>query len=310
MRPCLPVLTAATGLALLLPAQGPARSAPSGAPSPEFTPTLDSIHYLMTRTPGGDAESPVETVAAASWMMLAYGATGSSLRVGRYKAPLRHATRWLRAQQANDGWFAPVGQPCTRFEQLIAAFAMAETCAISQYKLLKSTSRKAVSAALAAFESEDSDPATAEEIAMLVMLADVIAIVEGDAKLAKRCRILGKAARRNITVGRDRRSDSALHLTAMLLGEEFPAALTVARAWPTNPARDPFHTWLGLQALRRTDGRTCHRELQALQRLAASQRTKGAEKGSWPAAAGLDEVVTTGVLATVSHSAFLLTIDK
>lgn len=304
------MLTAATGLALLLPAQGPARPAPSDAPSPEFLPTLDSIHYLMTRTPGGDAESPVETVAAASWMMLAYGATGSSLRVGRYKTPLRYATRWLRAQQAEDGWFTPKGQPCTRFEQLVAAFAMAETCAISQYKLLKSTSRKAVSAAIAAFESEDSEQATAQEVAMLVMLADVIAIVDGEETLAQRCRILAKAARRNVPVGRDRRSDSALHLAAMLLGEEFPAALTVARAWPTNAARDPVHTWFGLQALRRTDSKTLERELPALQHLAASQRTKGAEKGSWPATAGLDEVVVTGVLATVSHSAFLLTIAK
>lgn len=266
------------------------------SPTPRFDPA-PTLQYLVATVRGEEATLPLAT---ASWIALAFLANGSTLRQGPHKKPLMVLTMQLRSSIDEQGWFRAAGGPVTRADQVLATLALAETTRASQYKLLQPTAERA-SAAVAADLLIPDRVAPKKHEFLLVQLLTECPTLDG-ARLAKSKELL-VAAGRGLVAGKDRGTDAVLHLASLLQGAKHPAALTVAKAWPANPAADPWHTLAGLCALQRTDPTTWATETEALTRLLAARTTTGPEAGSWPAVAGLDALTTTAMFAVVLGTA-------
>lgn len=269
-----------------------------GWPSPtqpfDLAPTLQ---YLKSAVGGPETTLPLAT---ASWMSLAFLANGSTLRQGPHKKPLMAVTQQIRAGIGDDGWLRLAGERASRGDQLLAALALAEIARASQYQLLRPHAERASTAATTALLAADAPAATPHEFLLVQLLTECPDL--GSARLAKSKELLA-AGGRGLVAGKDRITDAVLHLASLLQGAKHPAALTVAKAWPANPAADPWHTLAGLCALQRTDPTTWATETEALTRLLAARATAGPEAGSWPAAPGLDALTTTAMFAVVLGTA-------
>jgi hypothetical protein len=261
---------------------------------------LDSTLKLLAAKTKALGEANEFTIERASWLAQAFMASGSTLRAGPYRDQLKTIAVWLRGIQYESGQFMVGGKPCSRAEQLLATGALTECSAISQYTLLVPVCRKAAETVCGDLEAAEAAPVTAKEFVLLALLAEQLPrINRGSQDLADRCRELANQARTRLRAGKERRADAALHLGAMLLETQFPPELIVAKTSPANPTADPLHTWYGALALRRTDPKTWQAETANLSKLIAVRTTDGDDAGSWPAAAGFDQVTTTAILATV-----------
>lgn len=261
---------------------------------------LDSTLKFLAAKTKALGEANEFTIERASWLAQAFMASGSTLRTGPYRDQLKTIVVWLRSMQAESGQFVVGGKACSRAEQLLAACALTECTAISKYTLMVPLCRKAAAAACADLEAAEAAPVTAEEFVLLALLADQLPRMNASSNdLADRCRELANQARTKLRGGKERRADAALHLGAMLQETQFPPELTIAKTSPANPTADPLHTWYGALALRRTDPKTWQTETANLSKLIAVRTTDGDDAGSWPAAAGFDQVTTTAMLATV-----------
>jgi len=240
------------------------------------------------------------TIERASWLAQAFMASGSTMRSGPYRDQLKSIATWLRGVQSESGQFVVGGKACSRAEQLLATSALTECATISQYTLLARVCSGAAEAVRGDLEAAEATSVTAEEFVLLALLAEQLPRMNRSANdLADRCRAVANQARTKLRAGKERRADAALHLGAMLLETQFPPELTVAKTSPANPTADPLHTWYGALALRRTDPKTWQAETANLIKLLAVRTTDGEDAGSWPAAAGFDQVTTTAILATV-----------
>ena len=305
LAPCLHAQTGETPSPPPPAPPAPAKPAAFGngwtAPTFRFDPT-PTLQFLAHAARGEQTNLPMAT---ASWIALAFLANGSTLRQGPHKKPLMAVTKQIRASIDEAGWCRVAGERVARGDQMLAALALAEAARASQYKLLLPHADQASAAATTALLAADAAAATPPEF-LLVQLRTECPDLAG-VRLAKSKELLA-AGGRGLVAGKDRTTDAVLHLASLLQGAEHPAALTVAKAWPTNPAADPWHTLAGLCALQRTDPTTWATETEALPRLLAARATAGPEAGSWPAAPGLDALTTTAMFAVVvglaNHSPF------
>jgi len=91
--------------------------------------------------PSGTTEDA--TVAATGAALLAMLSNGSTMRMGPFKAPIKKGVNWLRQRQKESGAFCDATGP-----HLIASLAMAESYTLSNYKLLKRNTTRALNFAL------------------------------------------------------------------------------------------------------------------------------------------------------------------
>jgi hypothetical protein len=247
-----------------------------------------------------DTADDARTVAGASWQMLAFLASGSTLRSGPHREELKSLSKWLHGAQAEDGWHTAGGERCARPDQALVAYATCNAGTLSTYPPVLRRAQQASRALLVAFARPAAAPATAEEAALLALLAQAQQLAGQDAVLTTQLQQLAHRQTGPLVFGQTRRADAALHLAQQLLGRDHGADLTAARTWPAELAADPLHAWFAVCAL------APHRE-QLLQRAESFERLASAREqpagAVWPAAADCDQGTTTALLATVLATA-------
>lgn len=258
----------------------------------ELAPTLKALRAQVRATADAD-----RTVAGSAWLVRAFVAAGSTMRTGTCRAEIKTLVNWFRNAQDGDGRIAPGGTPCPRVDQMLAATALVEACTVSNYALLKATSRRAALAATTAFEVENATPATGDEAALLVVFANILDEA-GEPGLAARARAAAKPVAEARTAAVTRREDAVRMLVRTALGATEAPDLIAAVVWPPDLAADPLHAFFAVQALlpHRAQLARFADPLQRLARVRAAPRGDGA---LWPAAPGLDAVTTTAMLVTV-----------
>ena len=229
--------------------------------------------------------------------MLALLAQGSTLREGASRVDVREHTRWLIEQQYVTG-FAVGAESCPRNEQLLGALAITEVCEVSEYRPYRREA--ALGIATASLMMRDKvRPANDEEFVLAMLLARSIAASRSDVLAITQADTARIAARSHMVAGKVRRIDAALHVDDLLQGKQHPPELTIAMAWPANPAADPLHTLIGALAVSKLPLPEKQRAAQfgRLAALVAARETEGEHAGTWAPAGGFDRLTTTAMHA-------------
>ena len=257
----------------------------------DVSQTLDALFKRVRDTAIAD-----HTVASASWLSLAFLESGSTMKVGQYREPVRLLTKTLVELQVPGGQFARNGVACSRSDQIVGALALLVTYERSQHRPLKTPALSACKALLA-MKAPDAEAPSNEDVALLTLLLPTLSrLTPSEAELADQLKTMATELLSSRKFGETRRGDAALHLGQLVLGEPHPPELTVARTWPANLTADPLHTVFAMLAVS-TDEKILAMQSKQIEALLAARATQGSNAGMWPAAAGLDETVTTAMLA-------------
>lgn len=247
-------------------------------------PGAKALTAWQATNAGGGEESQRAT------MMLALLATGSTMRQGPLKDPVKKLAVAIRAAEPN---VVPI-----KFDNhVLTGVALVRCFAVSSYQLLKPDCKRCVERLQAHVADPTTAPIRPEDLVLLRLFASEakaagIVDAKGEADLTAAIR----GARVTFRLGQSRRSDAANLLLERLAGKKVEDDRLIATCWPANPAADPLHTWLAVQAALLVARPLQSETLVRLAPLVDARIPDGKENaGTWEPAAGFDRITTTAM---------------
>ncbi|MEZ6037862.1 MAG: hypothetical protein R3F29_10305 [Planctomycetota bacterium] len=251
----------------------------------------------LAKLPAGENEGELDLpFAALCWRTLGLAGQGATLRMPPHKDELRALVVEMRHRQdANTGAFSLRIPARQRSEQLLGTFTATRMHLESVYKLMQATAQRGLDGTFRQFEGEQAAPASADETALLAMLAATLGEknVQADlAALRPRVAALAEAGAKHLDPKASRRDAAIERAVQVLLGAKLPADETLAHLWPGDLAADPLHTFVAAFVVR--DLAMPVREAQRDAAMALLQRRR--DDGLWPASGGYDAETTSAML--------------
>ena len=223
-------------------------------------------------------------------VMLALLAAGSTMRSGPQKDAIK---RLVVAIRAVDAWPTPIAVG----DHVLTALAMERCFFLSNSQVSKSDGKRGREGLRAHVEDSTTAPIRPEDLVLRRLLAgEAKACGLGDAAGESALAAALDGARTTFRLGQSRRSDGANLLLERLAGKKVEDERLIATCWPANPAADPLHTWLAVQAAGLVAAPLRERTLAQLAPLVEARLAAGHEQaGTWEPAAGFDRITTTAV---------------
>ncbi|MCA8976495.1 MAG: hypothetical protein KDC98_17375 [Planctomycetes bacterium] len=238
---------------------------------------LDDADHFSAEHYGGPADADVRVNAL---VLLAMLGDGSTLRKGPQRAPIKVATKWLRAQQDDRGRIGLRGDPDWLLDHAMATFALGESARLSGYRLLTPNVLAAVKALrrqLAVYR-----PTPDIEVRLWSLLAGLAAQhIDDQTVQAEGLALqqqLDALPPTKIVGGRQR---AAAALFAELSEPDETRLNALPACWPEDVAADPLQTFYAAALVFRRGGKAWTTAQKQLARITKTQLQGGKWHGSW-----------------------------